>query len=174
MLVVLLGYMGSGKSTVGRMLAEALGVPFADLDSYIEERLQQRIPEVFASMGEIYFRKKEHELLREFLESGKSAVLALGGGTPCYAGNMDLVLSHTQNVFYLQLSVSSLAIRLQKEKEHRPLIAHLSDQELPEFIGKHLFERSPFYSLAPKTVVCNYRQPEEVVSDVLELLDQSR
>lgn len=153
MIVVLVGYMGSGKSTIGQALARELGLPFVDMDSYIENRLEQPISEVFRTRGELYFRRTEHELLGELLDEGEPMVLALGGGTPCYAGNMDLVLEHTPNVVYLQLSVGALARRLEHEKAHRPLIAHLPDEELPEFIGKHLFERSPFYSKAPITII---------------------
>ena len=169
MIVVLVGYMGSGKSTIGQALARELGLPFVDMDSYIENRLEQPVSEVFRTRGELYFRRTEHKLLGELLAEGEPMVLALGGGTPCYAGNMDLVLENTPNVVYLQLSVGALARRLEHEKSHRPLIAHLTDEELPEFIGKHLFERSPFYSKAPITIIGE--QPAgAVVEEIKRLL----
>ena len=146
--IVLLGYMGSGKSSVGKQLADDLKVPFIDLDDYIEDQLNMSIPEIFGKKGEIFFRKQEHVLLKEILESKEGAVIALGGGTPVYSRNMDLILDHTEQVFYLKVSIPVLAARLEKEKDHRPLIRHLEDEELAEFIGKHLFERNPFYNQA--------------------------
>ena len=149
MKIVLLGYMGSGKSTVGKLLADKRSVPFIDLDTYIEDRLGMSINEIFKEKGEIFFRKQEHQLLKEILEKKEEIVLALGGGTPCYGNNMDLVLDHSAHVFYLKLSIGELAKRLKSDKDQRPLIRHLPDLELSEFIGKHLFERSPYYNRAP-------------------------
>lgn len=149
MKIVLLGYMGSGKSTVGKQLAQKLSLPFLDLDTYIEEMTGSTIAQIFKEKGEIFFRQKEHQYLKELLEQSDDAVIALGGGTPCYSNNMELILSHSRNVFYLRLGIASLAKRLQSEKDQRPLIRHLPDLELPEFIGKHLFERTPFYNRAP-------------------------
>jgi shikimate kinase len=125
---------------------------------------------VFQTKGELFFRKKEHELLREWLETNQSGVLALGGGTPCYAGNMDLLLEYTPNVFYLQMSVPALAERLRTELEQRPLVAHLPAEELPEFIGKHLFERAPFYALAPYTIACDRQSTDAIVQEIRDLL----
>ncbi|WP_088340790.1 shikimate kinase [Robiginitalea sediminis] len=170
MVIALVGYMGSGKSTVGQALAQQLGIPFVDFDRYIENRIEQTIPEIFQTRGELFFRRTEHELLKELLAEGAGMVLALGGGTPCYAGNMDLLLAHTPHVVYLQLSVGALTRRLQGEKQERPLIAHLPDAELPEFIGKHLFERAPFYGKAPITIIADHLGPEEVVSEIRALL----
>lgn len=170
MLIVLLGYMGSGKSTVGKALAGELDLDFIDFDTYLEEHLGQSIPEVFNTRGELYFRKAEHRLLKELLASAPEAVLSLGGGTPCYAGNMDLILQHTSRVCYLQLSVGALAKRLEGEKEGRPMIAHLSSEELPEFIGKHLFERAPFYAQAPYTIIAEGQTPGEIIHEIRELM----
>jgi shikimate kinase len=170
MVIALVGYMGSGKSTVGKALAASRGMRFTDLDDYIEQRLGQSIPEVFRAKGELFFRKKEHELLREWLEGHDSGVLALGGGTPCYAGNMDMLMEHTPYVVYLQLSVPALADRLRQEQQQRPLIAHLSAEELPEFIGKHLFERAPFYARAPYVVNCEDRAAKAIVQEISRLL----
>lgn len=148
MKIVLLGYMGSGKTTVGKKLADKLNLTFIDLDNYIEKNLNTSISEIFAETGELYFRREEHRFLKDILKNQDDIVLALGGGTPCYSNNMDLVLDHTSKVFYLKLSIAKLAERLKAGKDQRPLIRHLPDIELPEFIGKHLFERSPFYNRA--------------------------
>jgi shikimate kinase len=170
MVIVLLGYMGSGKSTVGRVLAQELGVVFTDLDEYIEAKLGRTISELFREKGEVFFRKKEHELLKEWFLTHKSGVLALGGGTPCYAGNMDFILGQTNNVCYLRLTVPSLVDRLRKEQEHRPLITHLTAEALPEFIGNHLFERAVFYSKAHITIPCDQKSVEEVVTEIQGLI----
>ncbi|SFR49798.1 shikimate kinase [Robiginitalea myxolifaciens] len=170
MQIVLVGYMGSGKSAVGRVLAEATGLDFTDLDNYIESREALSIPQIFEQRGELYFRKREHELLKEFLEQHQTGILALGGGTPCYAGNMDLLLGQTPHVFYLQLGVGQLVKRLEPEQQGRPLIAHLDKEELPEFIGKHLFERNPFYDKAHHVIRIQEQSAEEVVQQILTIL----
>ncbi|NER09079.1 shikimate kinase [Muriicola jejuensis] len=170
MKIVLTGYMGSGKSVVGKALAARLGLPFLDLDDQIEKELGMDIPEIFKEKGEIFFRKKEHEFLREILRSKEAFVLSTGGGTPCYSGNMDLLLATTAQIFYLQLSVFSLTNRLLAEKHHRPLISHLQHADLQEFIGKHLFERRPFYSRAHHTIHCDGRSVDEVVLEITKKL----
>ena len=162
--------MGSGKTTVGKLLAEALNMSFLDLDDYIETRTKLKISDIFNVYGEIYFRRKEHEYLREVLENKNDLVLAAGGGTPCYSGNMQTILDSTENVFYIKLSVSNLVERLSKEKEERPLIRNIQDQDLFEFIGKHMFERSPFYTMARHTILCDNKQPDQIVSEIRSLL----
>jgi len=166
MKIVLVGYMGSGKTTVGKLLSKELGIKFLDLDSYIEESLEMTIPAIFKHKGELFFRKKEHEYLKEVLTKKNNFILSTGGGTPCYAKNMESILENTLAVFYLKVSIPGLIERLLKEKEHRPLIKDLSDEDLPEFLGKHLFERSPFYSQATHTIVSDKKTPEEIVAEI--------
>lgn len=166
MLVVLLGYMGSGKSTVGNALAARLNLPFTDLDEYIVSAVGTAIPVIFREKGELFFRKKEHEVLVDLLDSGQPRVLSLGGGTPAYAGNMDRVLKATPNSFYLQHTIPSLVSRLTSEKAQRPLIAHLPDSELPEFIGKHLFDRGPYYLQAAHILASSGKTVEELVDEI--------
>ena len=139
MKITLLGYMGSGKSTVGKELAHALHVPFKDLDDYIIEKEGMSIKEIFQEKGEIYFRLQESRYLKELLHAKEDLVLALGGGAPCYADNMNAIKKEALSV-YLKASIPALCNRLGSEKEQRPLIAALNDAQLTEFIGKHLFE----------------------------------
>jgi shikimate kinase len=162
--------MGSGKSTVGKLLAERLGRPFIDLDAYIQENLGMAIPEIFSKKGELFFRKKEHEYLKEVLSNPADTVIALGGGTPCYSGNMDTVLKNTSQVFYLMLTVNELVARLGPEKEGRPLIKDIPDEELPTFIGKHLFERRQFYEKATHTIACGGKSSRQIVLEIEDLL----
>ena len=149
MIVVLLGYMGCGKSTVGQILAENLGFNFIDLDAYIEQKQQATISEIFNSKGEIFFRKIESEAVKQLCEQSDSLVLALGGGTPCYSDTMQFLVNHPNvKTVSLNLSIKNLSERLIHEKAKRPLIANLSNENIPEFIAKHLFERSYYYNQA--------------------------
>ena len=146
--IVLLGYMGCGKSTIGRRLAERLKLRFFDLDELIEEQEGQQISELFASKGELYFRKTEAEVLRSFIAENDNFVLALGGGTPCYANNMDFLLEQHLKTVYLKAQLKTLVERLRDQKEQRPLISSFNESELTEFIAKHLFERRYYYEKA--------------------------
>jgi shikimate kinase len=149
MIVVLLGYMGCGKSTVGQILAENIGFNFIDLDAYIEQKQQASISEIFNSKGEIFFRKIESEAVKQLCEQSDSLVLALGGGTPCYSDTMQFLVNHPNvKTVSLNLSIKNLSERLIHEKAKRPLIANLSNENIPEFIAKHLFERSYYYNQA--------------------------
>ena len=151
---------------LGRQLAEKLGLSFTDLDDHIERAIGLSIPEIFEKKGELFFRKEEHAQLKSLLGSEKSLVLSLGGGTPAYAGNMELVTRNTPNSFYLQHSIPSLVSRLEGERAHRPLIAHLPPEELYEFIGKHLFDRVPYYTQATHTVFCDGKSAEEILGEI--------
>lgn len=168
--IILVGYMGSGKTTLGKVLADRLNVPFFDLDDYIESTEKKTIAEIFETDGQIKFRNKEHRYLTELLEKSGAMVLATGGGAPCYSGNMDLMLKASPNVFYLSVSIPELVKRLAPEKEKRPLIAHLSEDEMPEFLGKHLFERRNFYSQAHHTIACDKKSMEEILAEIELLL----
>lgn len=146
--IVLLGYMGCGKSTIGRRLAERLKLRFFDLDELIEAQEGQQISKLFASKGELYFRKTEAEVLRSFIAENDNFVLALGGGTPCYANNMDFLLEQHLKTVYLKAQLKTLVERLRDQKEQRPLISSFDESELTEFIAKHLFERRYYYEKA--------------------------
>lgn len=169
MKIVLLGYMASGKSTIGKQLAAQLNSRFLDLDSVIENRTQQTIPELFDKKGEIHFRKEEHFALKSVLEEDDDFVLALGGGTPCYGNNMELILEKATQSIYLQLSIPALVGRLLHEKDSRPLVQHLDEADLPEFVGKHLFERRNYYAQAGHTIICDGKSVDEIVKEILEI-----
>ncbi len=173
MKIVLLGYMGSGKTTIGKKVAIKLKFDFLDLDDYIVASEGMAIRDIFKERGELYFRKKEHEYLNEILTMEKNIVLSTGGGTPCYGKNMETILKHTQNAFYLRVSIKELAQRLSKEKEYRPLIKNIADDDLPEFVGKHLFERSFFYTQAAHTIMCDTKEPEDIVKEIETLVTRA-
>jgi len=170
MKIVLVGYMGSGKSTIGKLLAKGLDYQFIDLDEYTEKAEGISIPQIFEDKGEIYFRKKESLYVAETLSENEKVILSLGGGTPCYGKNMEDILELTDKVFYLKLSVNRLTKRLLNEKNERPLIKDIADEDLPEFVGKHLFERSVFYRKAHFTIECDDKRPETIALEIEEAL----
>ena len=176
MIYVLLGYMGSGKSVLGKAFAKELSQPYTDLDTYIEKNEGMSISQIFSTRGEIYFRKKELAYLRSFLESNDDSVLSLGGGTPCSPGAMEYIngLSHTTTI-YLKASVATLVERLFPERSHRPMIAHLkSEADLNDFIRKHIFERSPYYSAAQVQLVVDTGSVDYLVTELLYKLKTIR
>lgn len=162
--------MGSGKTTIGKLLANKLKISFLDLDEVIEQGLEDSISNIFNGKGEIFFRKKEHEYLIDVLSKKEKLILSTGGGTPCYSGNMETMLTLADHVFYLKVSIPGLVKRLLLEKEHRPLIKNIDNGELPEFIGKHLFERNNFYLKANHIIDCDDKDPETLVAEIQELL----
>lgn len=147
--VFLIGFMGSGKSTVGQLLAKETGWKFLDLDHYIETRQNKTIAQIFSAHGEPEFRKKENEALNEIIQQEK-VIVATGGGTPCYYNNMD-IMNKTGLTIYLQLSAEELRKRLLPARAARPLIADKSDAELLTFIKEKVSEREPFYQKAHAT-----------------------
>jgi shikimate kinase len=172
MIVILMGYMGSGKSTIGKELATMLNYSFIDLDDYIIDKEKASVSHIFKTKGEIYFRKKETEYLKELTSSSENLVLALGGGTPCYGKNIDLLTHNNNNnnveLFYLKLSIPLLTKRLFEERQKRPLISHLnSEAELMEFIGKHLFERIQYYNQAEYTINTDNKSQQDVLEAIL-------
>ena len=166
MRIVLLGYMASGKSSIGKRIAKSLNISFIDLDDYIIEKENQSIADIFSNKGEIYFRKIEHLYLKEILENEKNFILSLGGGTPCYANNMELIKNSKATSIYLQGNVTTLVERLIKKKAKRPLIASLSNEQIPEFVAKHLFERRAFYELAEMTFKIDQKKKKEVAKEI--------
>lgn len=169
--IVLVGYMGSGKSTIGRKLSEILDFNYLDLDDYIQSKEEMTISEIFETKGEIYFRKIESLYLKEVLEI-QHVVLSLGGGTPCYGLNMDMIAkSNHSTSIYLKTSIPTLAKRLENEKSSRPLISHLkTEEQLVEFIGKHLFERSVFYGQSDLVVNTDDKSTLGVVEEIIMTL----
>lgn len=147
--LILVGYMGAGKSSVGKKLAKAMKLKFIDLDQAIEGASRKSPAEWIEQHGELAFRKEERAVLLDVLNKG-SFVLATGGGTPCYYDNMELMRTHGLCI-YLDATPGFLQSRLLQSKKNRPLIAHIQQEDLAEFIGKHLFERRAFYQRAQLT-----------------------
>ncbi|MRX67664.1 shikimate kinase [Flavobacterium resistens] len=168
--IVLLGYMGCGKSTIAQNLSKITNIPFLDLDTCIEKRANLSINEIFSKHGEVYFRKLEHEMFVELLNSSENNIIGLGGGTPCYANNHLLLQNDDIVSIYLKASIETLYNRLAQNKSKRPLIANMEEDEMKEFIAKHLFDRSFYYNHAQHKVSVDGKSVEETVEDILEIL----
>lgn len=167
MKIILCGYMGSGKSAVGQVLARKLQLPFIDLDQAIEKEAQQTVAEIFKKKGELYFRKKEHEVFKHLVEKSDPAVISLGGGTPCYGNNAALLTAYGVISFYLKVGLDVLTERLFLEKDKRPLIASQETKEkLNDFIRKHLFERQFYYLQSQHTIDCGAKTAAVIVNEI--------
>jgi len=165
--------MGSGKSHIAKILAEKLNYQLLDLDKKIAEDNQMDISSFFKQKGEIAFRKAERRTLEGVLQAKNNIILSLGGGTPAYYNNMEIINENSKSI-YLKASINTLATRLSKEKAHRPKIAHLSDDDLPEFIAKHLFERNAFYHQAQHILNVDNKNGEEIADEIINILSLPR
>lgn len=144
--IFLIGYMGSGKSTLGKALAARCDIRFIDLDDYIEAKAGKKIREIFADEGENAFRHMERECLIETSRE-ENVLVACGGGTPCFGDNMELMNGCGMTVL-LSASRTRLMERLKRGRAKRPLIASLNDDELEKFVDAQLESRMKHYNKA--------------------------
>jgi len=170
--IYLLGYMGSGKTTIGQLLAKRIGYDFIDYDQFISQKENASISDIFTSKGEIYFRKKEALYLKELLKVTKTKkIVSLGGGTPCYGNNMQDIKDSGVTSVYLNVPVIELTRRLWDEKSQRPLVANQESKEtLEEFVRKHLFERSFYYNQASKVIKVTDQNESQIVEEIIATL----
>jgi len=168
--IVLIGYMGTGKSSIGKKLADKLNIPFIDLDEYISLKESSAISTIFETKGILYFRKKEREYLNELLNNKDDFILATGGGTPCYYDNIKQINNYGISIL-INTPLNILVNRLATNKDSRPLISHLKDEELTEFIAKHLFERNNYYHKA-QLIVNNANSIEETATSIEKALKE--
>lgn len=157
--IFLIGYMGSGKSTMGREVSRITGMQFIDLDTYIESRYRMSVRELFAQEGEDGFRLREQAMLHEVGEF-EDVIVACGGGTPCFFDNMEWMNSHGITV-YLDATIERLHERLKRGRHKRPLIADKNDDELLNFIIRALEARMPHYSKATMRFAANKLDNEQ-------------
>ena len=156
--IFLIGFMGSGKSTLGAQLARLVGYQFIDMDHMIEETAEMSIPEIFNEHGEEVFRKWEYDILHELCRREK-LVISTGGGAPCHSNMMDLMNTHGTTI-YLKLSPEALKTRLIQSSAERPLIMGKSEPELLDFIKSLLEKRELFYKRAAHIVDGINLQPQ--------------
>jgi len=161
--IYLIGFMGSGKSTLGKKLARQLEMSFLDLDHFIEEHENKTIQEIFDQHGEDYFREVEQKALQKIAEKKDNFVVALGGGTPCFYDNMNVVNQSGISI-YLKYNSGILAARLMNAKAERPLIKNKSKEELLSFIDDKLADREQFYNQSQFVLEGNNLKAEDVLS----------
>jgi len=164
--VILIGYMGSGKTTVGKALSKETGMMFYDLDWYIESRMRKSVSQIFAEKGEEGFRKIEYNMLHEVAEF-EDVIISCGGGTPCFFDNMDY-LNQQGDVVYLKATPETLYKHLLMAKVERPLLKGKSSEELVAYITEHLKERAPFYEKARYTLDVNVLDEYDKIKDSVE------
>jgi len=164
--------MGSGKTSVAIELSKQTLIPFIDLDKLIEKNEKMTIKKIFEKNGEIDFRRKEHFYLEQIINSNNYSIISLGGGTPCYSENMELLQSKANvKTFYLKVSAKNVSERLFKEREKRPLISHIdSVKSMEKFVSKHLFERMPYYLKSTYQIDTNNKSISEIAKNILVLL----
>ena len=165
MKIFLIGFMGSGKTHWGRQLSEKLRIPFFDLDEQIVSHEGKSIQEIFASEGEEYFRLLEKDVLYIITESHDSFVMACGGGTPCYYNNIEYLSKNGTSV-WINTPVQTLFERLINEKEARPLIRNLSDEQLKGYIIKKYADRKIYYEQADVIIDEEPVQLEKLVGKI--------
>ena len=175
MILFMIGYMGSGKSTIGRWLADKLNSDFIDTDKIIEEREGDSISNIFATRGEEYFRKAERDLLIELANDNTSEIrdiiIATGGGMPCFFDNMEL-MNRSGCTIYLKCSAQLLAHHLKSAQNRRPLIRDLQPEEMVAFIERMLQGREPHYRLSQLVVDCDNNTNEQILLLVKEHIKQ--
>ena len=148
--IILIGYMGSGKTTVGRALSKETGMMFYDLDWYIESRMRKTVAQIFAEKGEEGFRKIEHNMLHEVAEF-ENVIISCGGGTPCFFDNIDYI-NQQGEVVYLKATPEVLYRHLLMGKVERPLIKNKTPEELIAYITEQVAKREEFYNKARYTL----------------------
>ena len=170
--IFLIGYMGAGKTTLGKAFARAMGLTFVDLDWYIEERFHKTVSQIFAERGEEGFRELEKRMLHEASDF-ENVVISVGGGTPCFFDNMDYMNQVGETVF-LDVDNKVLFRRLKVAKQQRPLLANKTDEELMAFIQEALEKRLPHYTKAKHVfngeLLENRHQIQQSVERLKELL----
>ena len=170
--IILIGYMGAGKTTVGKALSKELGIPFYDLDWYIQSTRRKTIPQIFAEQGEEGCRKIEYNMLHE-LADFEDVIISCGGGTPCFFDNIDYMNQQGQ-VVYLRCEPEVLQKHLMMGKTERPLLKDKSPEQLIGYIKEHLQEREPFYNKArfklDVSLMDNYEKISITVAQLRKIL----
>ncbi|WP_185866195.1 shikimate kinase [Blattabacterium cuenoti] len=169
MKITLIGYMGSGKTSIGKKLSKEINLDFYDLDAILVENKKESIFNLFKKEGEFSFRKREHLMLKKVLKKKDEYVLSVGGGTPCFYNNIYLLNKYSKT-FYLKTNSYTLFKRLFLEKKTRPLIAHLSKNELFQFIMKHLLQRTYFYEKSYEKINVSEKSKSDIVKEIIKCI----
>lgn len=164
--IIIIGYMGAGKTTVGKALAKELGVMFYDLDWYIESRMRKTVKQIFDEIGEEGFRKIERNMLHEVAEF-ENVVVSCGGGTPCFFDNMDY-MNQLGETIYLKASPETLHTHLKMGKGVRPLLLNKTPEEVEIFIREQLKLREPFYNKAKHIIDINVMDDFDKINGMIQ------
>ena len=163
----LIGYMGCGKSTIGRKLARRLRIPYVDTDALVEEREGASVYDIFQFEGEERFRELERAVLEEVIVEG-AAIVSTGGGLPTWGDNMAR-MNTTGRTVYLRRSAESIASRLSPYgRQKRPRLRGLNDEELVRFMSEDMAKRACFYQQAQQTIVCDGLSDDEILQAILQ------
>ena len=165
--IYLIGYMGSGKTTIGRSLAKKLNFQFIDTDLFIENRQKKTVSEIFSEKGEDVFRQMEHMALEE-ISSFENVIISTGGGAPCFHNNMEL-MNNSGFTIYLKSSPEELTKRLNKSKNKRPLLKEKTPEQMLTFIAENLEKRDYYYNQAQLTFDAGQMLTK---SDINNMIDQ--
>lgn len=171
MKIFLIGYMGSGKSTVGKLLSNRMGFDFVDTDQKFEEIYKISIPDFFSKYGEDVFRVMERKVLLDTFSSD-NIIISTGGGTSCYSDNLELMKACGTTVF-LSMSIENLAIRLTLARKKRPLLTDLKGKQLVDHISKQLSNRLSYYCNADITIDINNKNLETITLLILQNINHS-
>lgn len=166
--IIIIGYMGSGKTTVGHALSQELGLPFYDLDWYIETRMHRTVKQIFDEKGEEGFRKIEHNLLHEVAEF-EDVIISCGGGTPCFFDNIDYINRQGETI-YLKCTTDVLYKHLKMGKTVRPLLLNKTPDEVKTFIEAQLKQREPFYAKAKHIVDVSLMDNKEKIKTTVDAI----
>ncbi len=166
--IIIIGYMGSGKTTIGHALSQELGLPFYDLDWYIETRMHCTVKQIFDEKGEEGFRTIERNMLHEVAEF-ENVIISCGGGTPCFFDNIDYINAQGETV-YLKCSTDVLYKHLKMGKSVRPLLLNKTPDEVRTFIEAQLKDREPFYGKAKHTVDVSLMDNKEKIQITVDAI----
>lgn len=168
--IVLVGYMGSGKSLIAKLLEGILGWERFELDDLIEKSENNSISKIFETKGELYFRKLEKQIFDELILLNRNIIISTGGGTPCYFENYKSLQNDKIISIYFKASIVTLMARIEHEVEKRPMLNNLDSSELQEFIAKHLFERSFYYLKCKFKINVDNKSPKEIADEIIAIL----
>lgn len=161
MRIFLIGFMGSGKTTLGKQIAGLMNYKFIDVDHYIVDHHGESVSDIFANRGEDFFRKLEQSALKEIIKED-NVIVSTGGGTPCFFNNME-IMNNSGLTIYLKLEEEVIVNRLVYSKRGRPLLANLNKEELEEYVDKLMEKRCGFYNRAKIAIEGVSIRPEDIV-----------
>lgn len=172
MKLFLVGYMGCGKSSLGKKIAKAMGIRFIDTDAEVESREGATIADIFHYEGEEYFRKSERYIIEELAASDEDMVISTGGGVPLWEDNME-VMNQSGVTLYLKRTAEQIASRLSPHgREKRPKLRGLNDEELVAFMRENMAQREPYYCKATLTIDCTPMSDAELVTMIKEYINE--